>query len=124
MRHLITLLLAAALSACTLPGLAGLAGPAPAPLAQTVIDDRALETAWRTFDVALDAINILIDRGVIQPGSPNARTIAQAIRKVNRSLAAAERFAAAGSSNDYSTALAEALAGINEIRSALGGSNG
>lgn len=112
----------AALSLASCAGLPALMGAsAPAPLARTTIDDRALETAWKVFDLALDSINILTDRGVIVPGSPQARSIATAIRKVNRSLAAAERFAAAGSSTEYSTALAEALAGVSEIRSAIGG---
>ena len=107
----------------SVPGCAGLGalmtGP-PAPLAKTTIDDRALETAWKTFDVALDAINLLTDKGVIVPGTPRARSIAAAIRKVNSALAAAERFAAAGSATDYATALREAVAGVNEIRTALG----
>lgn len=112
--------------ALTLSGCAGLGtlpvGSSPAPLAQTSIDDRALDTAWRSFDVALDAINLLTDSNVIVPGTPTARSIATAIRKVNRALAAAERFAASGSSSEYSTALAEALAGLTEIRTALGAS--
>lgn len=123
MRLLLAPLAALALTSCG-PLLTAMAGPAPAPLARTTIDDRALETAWRSFDVALDAINLLTDRGVIVPGTPQARQIAAAIRTVNRSLGAAERFAAAGSATDYATALREATAGIGEIRSALGGNNG
>jgi uncharacterized protein YceK len=122
MKHLILApMLALALSGCgpMLGALAGV-GSAPAPLARTTIDDRALETAWKTFDVALDAINLLTDRGIIVPGTPRARSIATAIRKVNRSLAAAERFAAAGSATEYGSALNEALAGVSEIRTALG----
>jgi hypothetical protein len=111
-----------------LPGCAGMlrgalngaAGTPPAPLARTTIDDRALETAWKSFDLALDVLNILGDRGVIVPGTPAGRAVAAGIRKVNRALASAERFAAAGSATDYASALAEALAGINELRAAVG----
>lgn len=121
-------ILLAPLVALSLSGCAGLlgaiAGPAPAPLARTSIDDRALETAWRSFDVALDAIALLTDRGVIVPGTPQGHSVAAAIRAVNRSLAAAERFAAAGSASDYATALREATEGMNTIRQALGGNNG
>jgi hypothetical protein len=110
-----------ALSLCSCgPMLTAMGGPAPAPLTRTTIDDTALMTAWRAFDVALDAINIMTDRGLIVPGTPKARRIATAIRTVNRALATAERFAAAGSATDYGTALREATAGMNEIRSALG----
>lgn len=119
MKRLLIALAALSLTGCG-PMLTALAGPAPAPLARTTIDDRALETAWRSFDVALDAINLLTDRGVIVPGTPRARTIATAIRRVNTALSSAERFAAAGSTTDYLTALREAGAGIAEIRTALG----
>lgn len=113
--------LALSLPGCTLgPALNALAGQPPAPLAHTTIDDRALETAWKTFDVALDAINLLTDKGVIVPGTPRAKGIAAAIRRVNTALASAERFAAAGSATDYASALREAMAGVSEIRKALG----
>jgi hypothetical protein len=121
-------ILLAPLVALSLSGCAGMlgaiAGPAPAPLARTAIDDHGLDMAWKTFDVALDAIGLLTDRGVIVPGTPQGRNIATAIRAVNRALAAAERFAAAGSATDYATALREATAGMNTIREALGGNNG
>lgn len=110
--------LSASLAACG-PMMAAMGGPAPAPLAQTTIDDTGLETAWKSFDLALDAINGLTDAGIITPGTPRARAIAQGIRTVNRALASAERFAAAGSATDYGVALAEAKAGIEEIRAAL-----
>src|SRR5687768_1180651 len=91
-----------ALSGCA--GLPQFAGQAPAPLAATTIDDQGLETAWKAFDLALDAINALGDAGVIVPGSEKGKAVASAIRTVNRSLAAAERFAAAGSTTDYADA--------------------
>jgi hypothetical protein len=112
----------AALSLSSCAGLGALMSGPPAPLSRTTIDDRALETAWKTFDVALDAINLLTDRGIIVPGTPRARSIATAIRRVNTALASAERFAAAGSATDYATALREAMAGVAEIRTALGSS--
>lgn len=92
---------------------------APAPLASTTLDDEGLHVAWRAFDVALDSINLLTDIGVIKAGTPSAKSIATAIRTVNASLAAAERFAAAGSHTDYVGALLEARAGMDEIRRAL-----
>src|SRR5688572_27721243 len=121
MKHLYLALAAPlALSGCT--GLGTLAAPAPAPLAATTIDDQGLETAWKAFDVALDAINALGDAGVIVPGSEKGKAVASAIRTVNRSLAAAERFAAAGSTTDYAEALREASAGLNDLRTIIGNS--
>lgn len=112
--------LALSLGGCA--GLPALTTPvAPAPLERTTIDDTALETAWKAFDLGLDAINALTDAGRIVPGTPRAKQIAAGIRKVNTALSAAERFAAAGSTSDYTAALREATAGIGEIRSLIGG---
>jgi hypothetical protein len=114
---------ALALSGCAplLSALAGVPTQAPAPLERFTVDDSALETAWKSFDLALDAINILGDAGVIVPGSPKGKAVASGIRTVNRSLASAERFAAAGSTTDYRKALDEATAGIADLRSAIKG---
>lgn len=110
-------LLAVALSACTLPTIQ--ATQAPAPLAATTVDDKALSAAWKAFDVALDAIDLAIDAGAIKPGSPKAVAIADAVDKVVKFLTAAEHAAAAGSTTDYLTAIAEARAALAELRSAL-----
>lgn len=122
MTRRLTMLAAGILLALT-PGCAAPPGltSAPAPLAATTIDDSGLEAAWRAFDLALDGINMLGDLGVIVPGSPKGKAVASGIRAVNRSLAAAERFAAAGSRRDYKAALTEATAGIDELRAALKG---
>lgn len=120
-RHLIygLMLLTAA---CQLPSFSmGTPLASPAPLAQTTIDDTALSTAWKSFDVALDAINIAIDAHLIVVGSPKANAIADAIDKVTKFLTAAESAAAAGSATDYKVALANASAAITEMRSALRG---
>lgn len=111
------------LNACTLPSFSMGAAPlqSPAPLAQTTIDDTALLTAWKTFDLALDAINLAIDHNLIAIGSPKANAIADAIDKVTKFLTAAESAAAAGSATDYKVALANASAAITEMRSALKG---
>lgn len=110
-----------ALSACTLPSFS-LGGPsAPAPLAQTAIDDKALSAAWKSFDVALDAINLAIDAKAIQVGSPKATKIADAIDRVTAALTAAESAASAGSSSDYLTAINHARAALDQLRIALKG---
>ena len=122
-RALIALCAPLALAACAgLPTLTTVAPPAPAPLERGTIDDKGLLAAWQAFDVALDAINLLGDRGWLVPGTPRGKAVASAIRKVNAALAAAERFAAAGSAPDYVTALRDASAGLADLRSILKGS--
>ena len=88
---------ALALSGCAPGLLAGLGGQPPAPLAATTIDDRALEKGWQAFDLALDAINLLGDFGIIKPGTPTGKAVASGIRATNSAFATAERAAAAGS---------------------------
>ena len=94
---------------------------APAPLAQTVIDDSALDVAWKSFDAALDGINLLIDAKLIKAGSPKANKIADGVDRVTAALTAAESAAAAGSTTSYKVALAEAKSAILYLRAALKG---
>lgn len=108
-----------ALGGCT--GLPGLIPPAPIQQAACTADNE-LETAWKAFDVALDAINLLGDQGAIVPGSPRGKAVAAGIRRVNAALAMAERFAATCSSGQAATALADATAGMADISNALKGS--
>lgn len=121
MRSLLMIAGALALAACQLPSFSvgQLPTQAPAPLQATSIDDTALETAWRGFDAALDAINVLVDAGIIKPKTPKAIAIADAIDRVTAALKAAEHAAAAGSTTSYKTALIEAKSAIADVRSAL-----
>lgn len=119
MRKVLTLLLTASLAACTTPGVLSVPTAAPAPLAATIIDDKALTTAWKSFDVALDAINLLGDAGKIVPGTPKGKAVAAGIRKVLAALTAAEHAVAAGSTTSYRTALTEAQLAIAELRNVL-----
>lgn len=112
---LLALAIPFALSACatTSPGVE----VEPAPVVGIPSGDEALDAAWKSFDVALDAIALLN----LKPGTPKARAVASGIRTVNRALGAAERFAAARSLTEYLAALAEAKTGLEEIRTALRG---
>lgn len=125
-------LIALSLSACFPSGL--FTAPAsPAPLAQTVIDDKALLVAWKSFDVALDGINVAMDFcegalgssiskcAALKPGSPSANRLADAIDKVTGFLTAAEKAAVAGSAADYRVALANAMGALTDLRAALKG---
>lgn len=109
-----------ALTGCA--GFPGLMQPPPVVGQAACAADNELETAWKAFDLALDAINMLGDRGEIVPGSPKGRAVAAGIRRVNGALALAERFAATCSTGQASNALAEATAGMADISTALKGS--
>ena len=114
------LAIALSLNACTLPSFS-IPVAAPAPLAQTTIDDTALRAAWKAFDVALDAINLAIDAGAIKVGSPRAIKIADAIDRVTAALTAAESAVDAASTTSYRTALLDARAALSQLRIALKG---
>ncbi len=94
---------------------------APAPLSQTVVDDVALRTAWASFEVAVDGITLLRQRGLIVAGSTRARAIASGIDRVTMALQAAEHAVTVGSTKDYSEALREAGLAIAALRAALKG---
>ena len=118
-RFLILVATSLAISGCQLPQISLLPSQPPAPLAQTTIDDRALQAAWRTFDTALDAINLYMDAKPNVIGTPGATRLANAIDAVSHALTAAEKAASAGSATDYSTAIAEAKGALTEMRSAI-----
>lgn len=119
MKRFLTILAAAtALSACSTPFVIG-PQAAPAPLAATTIDDRALMAAWRTFDAALDAINLYMDAKPSAIGTPGAVRLANAVDAVSAALTAAESAAAAGSATDYATAIAKAKDALTEMRAAI-----
>ena len=106
-----------ALSACA--GIPVSVQNSPAPLAQTKIDDRALETAWKGFDAALDGVNLVLDLKPSLIGTPGARRLADAIDATSLALTAAESAAAAGETTDYAVALAKAKQSFVEMRQAI-----
>lgn len=115
------LLLAPALAVgLILSGCAGLGGfnpgQSPAPLEQTVLDERALILALETFDTALDSVDILIEAGYIVPGSPRALEIAGHIDRAATALRAASAAQRAGSTTSYLEAIQQARAAIAQVR--------
>ena len=105
------------LSACS--GIPVTMTEAPAPLAQTTVDDKALETAWKSFDAALDAVNLVLDIKPSLIGTPGARRLADAIDATSLALTSAESAAAAGSAKDYAIAIAQAKGSLSEMRMAI-----
>lgn len=77
--------------------------------AGTIVSPANLETADKVFDALLDGINLLVDKGVIERGSPRAKQIATAIRAVDAALDAGNK--------------PEVEAGIALIRNLIAGAN-
>lgn len=110
--------LALALAACT--GAGGVTS-APAPLARTVTDEQGVRLVWEGFNTALDAINALRRAGVIQDGSPAARSLAAGIDRTTLALTAASAAQRAGNATDYVTAMNEARDALLAMRDLLKG---
>lgn len=117
MKKSILMALALSLSACG--AIPASVAQSPAPLASTTIDDRALTTAWKSFDAALDAINLAMDAKPSLIGTPGAKRLADAIDAVSATLSAAESAAAAGSATDYGVAIAKSKDALTQMRQAI-----
>jgi hypothetical protein len=119
MKKILVALSALSLVACA-PGTSILS--APAPLAQTAMDEKALIVALQTFDVVLTAVDRLVAAGVIKPGSPRAIQIADAIRTARLACQAAVAAHHAGNSTSYFTAISQAQTAIGQINLLIKGS--
>lgn len=97
---------------------------APAPLEQTVVDERALVLALETFDTTLTSVDILIESGYIVPGSPRAIEIAGHIDRAKNALEAASAAQRAGSTRSYLEAIENARAAIAAVKAAFSKENG
>lgn len=121
MKIAFTLCAALALSGCAIPAVTVGGGlpAAPAPLAKTTIDDRALSAAWKSHDLLQDALNLYLDAKPAVIGTPAARRVADVNDAITAALTAAESAAAAGSTDNYLMALAKAKMALTEMRAAL-----
>jgi hypothetical protein len=119
MRRLLLVAGAAAMLGCTPTGqTVGTTVPG-ATAACAVLDSNRLDDAWKAYDVALDAINMLIDAKVLIPGSPRAKAVATANDRVLAALQAAEAARKACNSSSYLSALSQAKAAFADVRTAL-----
>lgn len=118
MRLLFAFLLMLVMTGCAaLPS--GPIGQAPAPLAATAIDERALVLGLQSFDATLDAIDLLVEAKIIKPGSPTAVRLADAIDTTRLAFQAAGNAQRAGNTTSYSEALVLATAALADVRTAL-----
>lgn len=92
----------------------------PAPLSNTVIDDRAVRYAFQALDAAASLADAALDAKLIIPGSAKALAIADGLDKTRHWLNAASAAQKAGSVTSYNTAFANATAAMAEVNKALG----
>lgn len=90
---------------------------APAPLAQTAVDEKALVTALKTYDLVLTLVDAGVDAGVIK--GARAVAVKAALVKVSAGLGAARAAVKAGNTQRYDEAIASATEAIVEAQRAL-----
>lgn len=116
-------LLAFAAMACAplLAGLGSMAGPPPqAPVQVINISRGAVDFALNAFDAGLYAFDLAMDLGKPKAGSPEAKRIAAAGRKVVSALVIVEAARDAGNSVTYDEAFRNANLALTEFRGLLG----
>lgn len=121
-------------AAMSLSGCAGLAAlmqpPAPAgsvvvtgqaltPLGNTVVDEQAIDTAYRALDVAALAASASVATKLITPGSPRALTIAHGLDTVRDFLNAANEARKAGNATTLAQAWAASQLALKDVQLAL-----
>lgn len=111
------------LAACAVLSLAacdfGSVASAPAPLEQTVVDEKALTLAAQAVDTAAVAASALVRVGALKAGEPAALKVAKALDTARDAVNAAENARQAGSAADYFTAISRANAAVADIRAVL-----
>lgn len=103
-------------------GLAGCAGGtlsanSPAPLAQTVIDEKALSVAYIAYDAFLTLTDVQVDAGKLKGAKATERKAV--LERIYGALRAASAARRAGSVSDYNNAVAEAFAALELARAAI-----
>lgn len=90
-----------------------------APLNQTVMDEKALIYAWRSYDTVLTLVDKSMEAGIIVPGSPRALRIRTNLIRVRDALRAASAARRAGSVADFNLAFDEANSALLHAQAAI-----
>lgn len=127
-RSLILLAASLSLCACGATGPVASAGTSPAeskasppstPLAQTKIDDKVIILSFEALGVAATATNVLIDTGIIKPGTASALKLADGLEVCRAWLNIASDAQRAGQAQDYATAIAQATSALAGIQAQI-----
>jgi hypothetical protein len=92
--------------------------PGASTVCAAITVDR-LDVAWKAYDAAIDAVNMLVDAKVLTPGSARALAVAQANDAVLAGLQTAEHARSACNATDYGAALQQVTAALADLRVAL-----
>lgn len=92
---------------------------APAPLGQTILDEKAITLAAQAVDAVAISASALVKVGLIKPGTPAALKLAAGLDLARDSVNAAEKARQAGSATNYVTAINRALAAVKDIKAII-----
>lgn len=91
----------------------------PAPLANTIADEKAVTIAAGGVDVAAVSLSALAKAGLIRPGSPIALDLANKLDGARNLVNAAAAAREAGDARSYREALAQAETALTAVKAAI-----
>lgn len=92
---------------------------APAPLAGTLLDEKAVAMAIDAADGIASGVDLMVAGGVLIPGSPSALTVKVALIALRRWLPVAAAAQKAGNAASYAEAMRESAKAFLQIKTAL-----
>lgn len=92
---------------------------APAPLAGTLLDERAVAMAIDAADGIASGVDMMVAGGLLVPGTPTALTIKAGLVELRRWLPVAASAQKAGNAASYAEAMRESAKAFSAIKSAL-----
>lgn len=96
-------------------------GASPAPLQQSVADEKALIYSYESYDALLTVVDKALDAGLIVPGTARALSIRNNLIRVKAALNAASAARRAGSVAEYDRAFTEAAEAMRLAKLAIKG---
>lgn len=93
----------------------------PAPLAQTLVDDKALVLALQSAETIATTVDALVAAKVLVPGTPRALAVQSALKRLRGFLTAASAAQRAGNATTYRAALTDAAVAVQDITKLIRG---
>jgi hypothetical protein len=94
---------------------------APAPLASTSIDEKAVVLAFEAADTVATQVDTLVATGLLVKGSPKALAVKSALGRLRSFLTSASAAQKAGNATTYRQALSDAATAMHDAATALRG---
>lgn len=97
-------------------------GTGPAPIAEsTILDEKAALGVELAYKTARTLAELAVDVGLVKPGTPTARRVADADNRAYAAVQAARAAYRAGNATSYGAAVGQALGAIEALRVAVKG---